>query len=72
MFAVIIQDRFFLEGNSYNQLIGVFSKLYDATSFTNEFIKDNKKFKNHSIIIKELFNDDIEEIGLKQKRLFLG
>ena len=68
MYAIVIEDRFFNCGRSFNQLIGIESELNEALKLTEEFVKKNPQFKHHSIIVEEIFIDHVSRVGLKPIR----
>jgi hypothetical protein len=57
MFTIVIKDRFFNGGRSFNQLIGVEETLIDAIKLSEEFVINNPQFKHHSIMVEEIFSD---------------
>ena len=68
MYALIIKDRFFCAGYAFNQLIGVEGSLSEATKWAETFVMENPQFKHHSIMVEEIFIDDVSRIGLKLVR----
>lgn len=68
MYAITIKDRFFNAGYSFNQLIGVEGTLSEATRYAETFAAENPQFKHFSIMVEEIFIDDVSRVGLKPVR----
>lgn len=68
MYAIVLKHRFFCNGFAFNQLIGMEGTLSDATNRAEDFVNDNPEFKHHTIMVEEIFSDDISRVALNPVR----